>query len=237
MESCDGEHSGLIETHDGKYCGPVQIYKLTAPNGKVYVGQTQCYKKRSGVWKPAGLQERWKQHQRDALGATYTGNCRHLVSSLRKYGPSTFQAEIIATVQKDKADQAEIDQIAEAGSLAPNGLNLREGGQGSAINEESRQRMRASALARRRTSEERVAMKEGRRAAIAARTGLPSLISISKANPKKGQAEGFRVAIYSDRRVAVKSFCRKEWSMDYKLAIAVSARDTMLDEKGLPPVT
>lgn len=44
---------------NGQYAGPVEIYLLTAPNGKQYVGQSQCHRRSGKKWAAKGFKGRW----------------------------------------------------------------------------------------------------------------------------------------------------------------------------------
>jgi hypothetical protein len=65
-----------------------EIYCITSPSGKKYVGQ--CMKHLSNGRKH-GYSGRWKEHIRDA---NYKNNCRLLNASIRKYKPENFTLEM-----------------------------------------------------------------------------------------------------------------------------------------------
>ena len=103
------------------------IYKLTAPNGNAYVGQTLEYEIRMMKHKNAG------------------GNCRKLNASIKKYGFDNFKKEILADDLQPglELDSAEIYYIAYHNTFnSPHGLNLKAGGGGGRLSEETKQRLR-----------------------------------------------------------------------------------------------
>jgi group I intron endonuclease len=88
------------------------IYKLTAPNGKVYIGQTSSLEKR--------------------MSAYTRGNCKQqkkLYSSMKKYGWDNFQKEIITSgdFTDEGLNQLEIHYIRLFNSFR-GGLNMTPGG-------------------------------------------------------------------------------------------------------------
>ena len=66
-----------------------EIYCLTSPSGKKYVGQ--CVKQLSSG-KKWGYIQRWKDHIRDANTKNY---CRQLNNAINKYGSENFTIEVI----------------------------------------------------------------------------------------------------------------------------------------------
>ena len=88
------------------------VYKLTAPNGKIYIGQTSM--------RP---EKRWKN------GRGYERS-PHMYNAIKKYGWESFSKEIIATdITKEEADKLESKLIKELGSQNPDiGYNIKDGG-------------------------------------------------------------------------------------------------------------
>ena len=100
------------------------VYKHTSPSGKSYIGYTKDYNKRCAV------------HRQPASG------CIAFYRAIQLYGWDSFDHEILAeNLSFDQATALEIQLIAEHGTLAPGGYNLRAGGQGSEWSEESRRRV------------------------------------------------------------------------------------------------
>ncbi len=99
----------------------MQIYLLTFPGGKKYIGQTI-----------RSLAQRLREHQN---GDTITS------SAWAKHGDPDVQ--ILATTDsQEDLDRLEIHYIAEFDTIAPNGYNLALGGHG--CSEETRRRMSES---------------------------------------------------------------------------------------------
>jgi len=105
------------------------IYLLTSPSGKQYVGQTWEFEKRMSDYR--------------------RGDCKDqpaLYSAIRKYGWENFTCVIIAQgIQtQDALDATEDAFIMLLNTLSPHGYNLRRGGGGGKMSEESRAKMSAS---------------------------------------------------------------------------------------------
>ena len=122
---------------DKRYC----VYKHTAPNGKVYIGQT-CKVPSS----------RWSN------GNGYKQNA-YFWNAIQKYGWDNFQHEIIAeNLIKEEADLKEIEMIAFYNSTNREcGYNISVGGasgtHGLKFSEESRQKIRESHIGLKRSKE------------------------------------------------------------------------------------
>jgi len=89
---------------------PVEIYKLTSPSGKSYIGQTK-----------QGVEERINQHlwysQPDSL----------IHKALKKYGKESFKIEILYTKPACHAGEFEKKAIEKHNTITPNGYNLASG--------------------------------------------------------------------------------------------------------------
>ena len=108
------------------------IYKITnLINGKVYIGQTI-----------KTLDQRWKQHVCQIKYVKQQNNrkiCRYLHTAMSKYGINNFKIEMIdwATNQTE-LNYKEWLLIYKFNSLAPNGYNLRIGGDCSEVSQDTR---------------------------------------------------------------------------------------------------
>ncbi len=219
-----------LQDDQGRYTGPVEIYKLTAPNGKAYIGQTQAYISAAGVWKPAGLRRRWKQHCRPSL-------CRKLFNAITKYGADNFQKEVLMTVPKSEADFYETKSIATYNTLSPHGLNLTSGGKVMSVSDEGRALTSESAKRRKRTREEDRVRHAGLMKTLAIRSGgLPALVRFIRADPKSNTCEGYRVGVRGGDKMHYKLFSSQYISKEDKLKLAVSWRDDTVNNLGLPPM-
>jgi group I intron endonuclease len=109
------------------------IYFLRSPSGKGYIGQTI-----------RALNKRIRCHvSRDK------GGCCALHAAIKKYGIETFFVDIVGQYPITELDNAEINAVVEFGTLAPNGYNLRTGGQKThTCSSETRQKMSRSARMR-----------------------------------------------------------------------------------------
>jgi group I intron endonuclease len=99
-----------------------EIYCLTSPSGKKYVGQ--CVKQLSSG-KKWGYIQRWKDHIRDANSKNY---CRQLNNAINKYGSENFTIEVIKECNINELNYYEEHYIKLYNTLSPNGYNLTSGG-------------------------------------------------------------------------------------------------------------
>ena len=96
----------------------VDIYLITGPTGKRYVGQASCITKQGNRHGTAG---RFRQHCSEHKKF-------YINSAIQKHGASTFRVQTLSTVQRENADEAERFAIVAYNSLAPAGYNLTTGG-------------------------------------------------------------------------------------------------------------
>ena len=130
---------------NNKHC----VYKHTAPNGKVYIGQTQ----------QNPPEKRW------LYGKGYHCNA-YFTNAINKYGWNNFQHEIIADkLTKEEADEMEIRLIAEYNSADKRyGYNIALGGNGFGTHsEESRKKMSESHAGKKLTEEHKKHIREASR--------------------------------------------------------------------------
>ena len=98
------------------------IYCLTSPSGKKYIGQALKKLKNGKNW---GYINRWKDHIRDSN----TKNCcRLLNNSIRKYGNENFKVELLKECLVEDLNKYEQEYILQLNTLSPNGYNLTNGG-------------------------------------------------------------------------------------------------------------
>ena len=101
------------------------IYLITnVVNGKQYVGQTVH----------ADIDTRWNQHKR--MKEHMLGRC--IYNAYMKYGIQSFTFKIICICFDEACNELEAEYIKKFNTLVPNGYNLREGGNNSRHNEETR---------------------------------------------------------------------------------------------------
>jgi hypothetical protein len=100
-----------------------EIYLITSPSGKMYVGQ--CVKVLANG-KKHGYMARWKLHVRDAL--KNKNYCRALCSAIRKYGPDNFKIKKVMSCLEKDVNFFEQLNIMYYDTLTPNGYNLTTGG-------------------------------------------------------------------------------------------------------------
>ena len=127
----------------------MQIYQLTFPNGKSYVGQT--------IGTVAG---RLKNHRRDR---SFVGN------ALRKHGEPEVTI-LHECNDRDELDEQEVFWIEKLGTLYPDGYNLEPGGRSFRATDESRARMSKAQSERFADPNQRAAHADAIRAGITAET-------------------------------------------------------------------
>jgi group I intron endonuclease len=106
------------------------IYKVTAPNGRGYVGETI-----------RTLSVRWNAH---CQAASY---CINLKRAILKYGRENMTLEVLeADVPFERLREREAHYIEQHGTLAPHGYNLRVGGgEKHRFSDETLEKMRVNA--------------------------------------------------------------------------------------------
>jgi group I intron endonuclease len=104
------------------------IYILTSPSGKSYVGQTT---------RP--IEKRFKEHQNKK------GRCVAIYNAIQKYGWEKIEKDWYECPDEDLNFDEEL-LVREMGTLAPDGYNLKEGGDNGQMSEESKQKCREAHL-------------------------------------------------------------------------------------------
>ena len=220
---------------DDSYKGPVEIYLLTAPDGKHYVGQTQCkVRNGKGGWRNNGLHARLLQHKQQAAKPEQAGRCTFLARSIRKHGPDAFRSEVLVRVSKCLANAYEKRFIEAYDCMAPNGLNLTSGGDVYTFSVESRQRMSQAKRARGSYSEDYKAILSSSARKRAKQSDLPTFIIQLAA--RGTNSPGYRVQIYHNGKVYRTENTAKGKAMEEKLSHAVQARDMIMKDLGMAPI-
>ena len=119
------------------------IYKITAPNGKSYIGQNLPGVHAKLKAKPGrvslslklyGLKDRLRQRCKK------NSNCTLLRRSIKKYGWENMKVEVLLQCAQEQLNYYEQQMIKAWDSLAPNGLNCTTGGEaGKRLSMETRQ--------------------------------------------------------------------------------------------------
>ena len=108
------------------------IYKITAPNGKSYIGQNVMSVKTRFQLRGDninlnlsvyGLKSRMKQHQKKQ------SNCTLLKRSILKYGWENMKVEVLLYCEEKHLNFYEKQMISAWDTLAPRGLNCTSGGE------------------------------------------------------------------------------------------------------------
>ena len=183
-----------------------EIYCITSPSGKKYVGQ--CVKQLS-CGKRWGYMNRWKDHIRDSKTKNY---CRLLNSSIRKYYPENFKLDVLKECTIEELDHFEKYYIETLDTLTPNGYNLTTGGSNSRQSEITKELKRISMIGK----------NKGKRYPKRIRTreednNLPKYIRYYKDSSGK---EGYRVSNHPDFKD--KSFLSKYIPLEEKLQKSIN---------------
>ncbi|MGI9250806.1 MAG: GIY-YIG nuclease family protein [Pseudohongiellaceae bacterium] len=118
--------SGTTPKTAGAAYGVIYL-ALCVATGKCYIGQTTDY------------EHRYRCH------LTRKSGCRAFSCAIKKHGADLFQWRIIGVAMTQSAlDEAEIFAIRHYRTLAPNGYNLREGGEGGKPSDETREKMKVA---------------------------------------------------------------------------------------------
>jgi group I intron endonuclease len=120
-------------------CG---IYKITSPNGRVYVGQSK------------DIYKRWVHYERLKCEQQ-----KLLYYSLSKYGVKNHIFEIIHVCDKSDLDYLEKKYVLEFNSVEE-GLNIRYGGKNGEISEQQKKQISEKLLGHTRTIESRIKQSE-----------------------------------------------------------------------------
>lgn len=112
-----------------------EIYKLTCPTGKVYIGQCVTILSNGSKY---GTRGRWLSHISDSKRQN-GGNCRRLNEAIRLYGDEKFTVETLLNVNTYMLDEYEAKFIALYNSTNIDcGYNLRHGGNHSRLSADTR---------------------------------------------------------------------------------------------------
>jgi len=106
------------------------IYKIeNTVDNKVYIGQTT-----------QDLEIRWRCHRKKS------SNCRYLKSAIQKYGIDNFEFKLVCITFDSQLDDMEKEYIEQYDCLAPNGYNLRLGGDSGKHHEDTKRKISATLL-------------------------------------------------------------------------------------------
>jgi hypothetical protein len=191
-----------------------EIYCLTSPSNKKYVGQ--CVKILSSG-KKWGYLNRWKQHIRDATnGKDY---CRLLNNAIRKYKPGNFTIEIIKECEIKDLDYNENLYIEQLNTMTPNGYNLTSGKTMSRQSDETKELRRKNMIGK---NLGKVLDKRPRQRPED--LYLPKYLRYYKDSFGK---EGYRISHHPNLKE--KSFVSKYTSMEDKLQLAIKYLNSVVD--------
>jgi NUMOD3 motif len=209
-----------------------EIYSITSPSGKKYIGQANCFIKKGKIKKPHGTDGRWVTHITDAKGKI--NSCPVLNNAIRKYGAHTMVVRTLIRCPLGMLDYYEKKYIRQFNTNTPFGYNLKSGGLGCTHAPETIAKMSASHTGERNwnygnrgkeTSEETKyflsTIKKGKQIAkesnIQQWTYLPQYIYYKFETARA--LEGFKVKNHP--YIPPKMFSNMSLTMEQKLALAV----------------
>ena len=117
----------------------IGIYKITNPNGKIYIGQS------------INVNRRLTAHKN-----RHSSKCILVYNSITKYGKENHTFELIEECEKDMLDERELYWTEYYNALHPNGLVLKAGGEpgGTGImSEKTKQKMSKSHIGKKDSEE------------------------------------------------------------------------------------
>lgn len=191
------------------------IYCITSPSGKKYIGQAVKILANGRRW---GYISRWKDHIRDSKGANF---CRLLNNAINKYGSENFKVELIHECPVEELNYFETFYIKEQNTISPNGYNLTSGGNHCVQHESTRERKSQSLIGKNKGKiyPKRIRKREED-------NDLPKYIRRYIDSSGK---QGYRVT--SHPTLHSKSFLSKSLSMQEKLEKAIHYLNSNLVEK------
>jgi len=187
------------------------IYCLTSPSGKKYIGQAIKHLKNGKKW---GYINRWKDHIRDSK---YKNCCRLLNNAINKYGYENFKVELIKECTIDELNKYEKQYILEYNTLTPNGYNLTDGGDNCIQTAETQMLKRISMMGK---NKGKVYPKRSRK-----RSEDNTLPKYIRHYIDASEKEGYRVS--SHPLLNSKSFLSKSLTMEEKLQLAINYLNTV----------
>lgn len=125
-----------------------EIYLITSPCGKQYIGQTVCLAKRKNKFINWGTKQRWCAHINEASSTNKKEGCIKLNSFINKYKAENFKIEVLLVCHINDLNYFESRMIKEYNTLSPNGLNLKTGGDKIIFSEDTKLKMSKSAKGR-----------------------------------------------------------------------------------------
>ena len=182
-----------------------EIYCLTSPSDKKYVGQCVKFLSSGKKW---GYIQRWKDHIRDANSKNY---CRQLNNAINKYGSENFTIEVIKECNIYELNYYEEHYIKLYNTLSPNGYNLTSGGSICRQSEETQILKRKSMIGKNvgKIFPKRPRLREEDNA-------LPKYVRYYRDHSGK---EGYRVSNHPILKE--KSFLSKKLPLEIKLELAL----------------
>lgn len=181
------------------------IYCLTSPSGKKYIGQAVKLLKNGKKW---GYISRWKDHIRDSNTKNY---CILLNNSIKKYGPENFKVELLKECPVNELNKFEQQYILEFNTLSPNGYNLTNGGNFCKQTEETQILKRNSMLGK---NKGKIYPKRPRK-----RLEDNELPKYVRYYIDKSGKEGYRISNHPT--IKTKSFLSKSITLEEKLQLAL----------------
>ncbi len=184
-----------------------EVYCITSPSGKRYVGQTA-----------RGFAQRWAEHQL----AARSGNPAPLYRALRKYGAARFSTETLERMATEAgAKRAERLWVRELGAFGPRGYNATEGGEGTLGH-------RHTAETRAKITAAQIGRPSGMLGKKLSAESRQKISDANKGNPPTRGRTGVPVSPESRARAAA------AWTLEMRAAMSARAKQAGLGRKPLP---
>ena len=184
-----------------------EIYCITSPSGKKYIGQCVKFLSSGKKW---GYNSRWKQHILDSKNKNY---CRLLNNAIKKYLPENFTIELLHECDIEELNEYEKYYINLYNTFTTNGYNLTTGGNSKCIHSnETNELKRKNMIGK---NKGKIFSKRKRK-----RNEDEILPKYLRYYTDKSGKEGYR--INNHPTLISKSFLSKKLSLDEKLNLALN---------------
>jgi group I intron endonuclease len=210
--------------------GKGEIYMLTLPNNKRYIGQAQCFKGKGKTRRNHGTSGRLREHIRSAK------NNSHLIihRAINKYGAHNVKVKTLFICPKTELNYYEVKFIRKYNTLHPAGYNLTTGGNLWNFADVVRRRIAANTPSGEKNSfygkhfteemKDKMRMTLSKNPRTEHNNGLPMYVfyykRLNKLKNSSSIKEGYEVRNHP--KIKQKCFCSMKIPMEEKLQLALN---------------